>query len=104
LAEASVITTIAFSPIGLYLLARVYGVRPVDYLTECILPWAVRAVSFFVVATCLSGFFDGVPWLVVVPLVILLCGGHLVSIRPLLERAPWPNRVREMLNRLRLVS
>lgn len=104
LAEASVITTIAFSPIGLYLLARVYGVRPVDYLTECILPWAVRAVSFFVVATCLSGFFDGVPWLVVVPVVILLCGGHLVSIRPLLERAPWPNRVREMLTWLRLVS
>ena len=104
LAESSVISTVAFSPIGLYLLARVYGVRPVEYLTDCVLPWALRAVPFFVFAACLAGFLDGVSWLVVVPVVILLCGGYLVSIRSLLERAPWPARVREMLNRLRLIS
>jgi O-antigen/teichoic acid export membrane protein len=104
LPEAVLVMIFMVTPPALYLANRVYGVRPKEYLLECVLPWACRVVPVFLLAILLSDSLRDALAVAVVLIVLLLCAAYFVFLRPLLTRFPWPLQIRSVLQRVRLVD
>jgi hypothetical protein len=102
-AEAGLIAAVAIIPIGVYLLSKAYGIRPRQLLASCYGPWLAWAAPVLALSGWIGTFLEGASFAVVAPLTALLCVTYVFSVRPLIDRAPWPDRVRLWLARVRLV-
>jgi hypothetical protein len=102
--EASVLLYLAYIPIGVHLLTRSYGIRPAEYVIDCVLPWAFRAIPAGFLAVALSALLVDARVYVVAGAVALLGMVYLVSLRSLMARTPWPANIMRVLQRVRLVK
>lgn len=100
---AAIVSGAGAIPFGLLVVTRAYDLRIRDLLTGWIGPGVVRGAPFLAAAATAGVWLADQPLVAALPAGLILGGLYFVLVRPVLANAPWPDRVRGWLTRLRLI-
>ena len=98
-----VVWLIVILPIGLFLAARVYQLTFADLLESGIVLWFLLTVPTLILASWIGSQLSTNPLAAVIASVFVMVA-YIIGLRPLVQQAPWPARVRVWLARLSLAS
>ncbi len=104
MAEGSLIASAVFAvPCGLKILWAAYGIRVGDLVAVGIGRWFLITAPLLAAATWVGSYVANLSFVLVAITGLLLMIGYIVLLRPVVARAPWPQKIQDWLARMHLI-